>query len=155
MFDPEVLRSTLSEKTKVLILNSPHNPTGKCFSLEEQEKITEILKDFPNVVVISDEVYDFLTFDGLKHIPFSSIGDNWNRTVTIYSGGKLLNATGWKVGWAIAPEKILRLGGIINNTTAYCCNNPGQIAMSEALKIVEKKQDGQDLTFVEQAQHNF
>ena len=124
VFDPEDLRKVLSEKTKLLILNSPHNPTGKCFTRQELEKISEILQDFPDVVVLSDEVYDFLTFDGLEHIPFATIGDNWKKTVTIYSGGKLLNATGWKVGWAIGPEPIVYIGGIINNTTAYCTNNP-------------------------------
>jgi len=106
-------------------LNSPHNPTGKCYTLEELLSITEILKEFPNCVVLSDEVYDFLTFDGIKHIPFSTIQDNWNKTVTIYSGGKLLNSTGWKIGWAIGPERIINLGGIINNTTSYCTNHPG------------------------------
>ena len=118
-------------------MNSPHNPTGKCFSRDELEQISEVLKEFPDVVVLSDEVYDFLTFDGKPHIPFATIGDNWNRTVTVYSGGKLINATGWKVGWSIAPERILRLGGIINNTTSYCTNNPAQIAFSEALEIIE------------------
>jgi N-succinyldiaminopimelate aminotransferase len=54
-------------------LNSPHNPTGKCYTLEELLSITEILKEFPNCVVLSDEVYDFLTFDGINHIPFSTI----------------------------------------------------------------------------------
>mmetsp|Transcript_10138 Transcript_10138/g.17102 ORF Transcript_10138/g.17102 Transcript_10138/m.17102 type:complete len:91 (+) Transcript_10138:575-847(+) len=88
------------------------------------EAISKVLEDFPNVIVISDEVYDFLTFDGKAHIPFASIGNNWNRTVTIYSGGKLMNATGWKVGWAIAPERILRYGCIINNTVTYITNNP-------------------------------
>lgn len=76
-------------------------------------------------MVLSDEVYDFLTFDGIKHIPFSTIGDNWKRTITVYSGGKLLNATGWKVGWAIGPEYLVRLAGIMNNTTFYCQNTPG------------------------------
>jgi len=74
--------------------------------------------------VLADEVYDYLTFDGLKHVPFASIGDNWHRTITVYSGGKLLNATGWKVGWAIGPEKILRLSCVINNTSVYCTNHP-------------------------------
>jgi aspartate/methionine/tyrosine aminotransferase len=67
------------------------------------ELLTLILQDFPNCVVLSDEVYDFLTFDGLEHIRFATIGDNWHRTVSIYSGGKKLNATGWKIGWAIGP----------------------------------------------------
>lgn len=65
--------------------------------------MTDILNDFPKVIVISDDVYDFLTFDGEKFISFASVGDNFNRTVTVYSGGKLFNATGWKCSWAIGP----------------------------------------------------
>ena len=102
-------------------------------------------------MVLSDEVYDFLTFDGLEHIPFASIGDNWHRTITVYSGGKLLNATGWKVGWAIGPERILRLGAIINNTTSYCTNSPAQIAMANALQIIDTKDLVSQKSFVEQA----
>lgn len=68
---------------------------------------------------------------------FASIGNNWNRTVTIYSGGKLFNATGWKVGWAIAHPKLLKLGAIMNNTLTYSCNTPAQIAISKSLPISE------------------
>lgn len=71
-----------------------------------------------------DEVYDFLTFDEREHVRFANIQNNWNKTISVYSGGKLFNATGWKVGWAIAPSNIIRLGGIINNTLSYCVNHP-------------------------------
>lgn len=131
-----MLREALSQKTKLIIINTPHNPTGKCFTLEELTTISEILKDFPNCVVLADEVYDFLTFDGLKHVPFATIDDNWHKTVSVYSGGKLLIATGWKIGWAIGPERIIKLGGIINNTISYCTNHPGQIAMANSLDLV-------------------
>jgi aspartate/methionine/tyrosine aminotransferase len=137
----DALRAALSERTKMLIINTPHNPTGKCFTLEEQTQISELLKEFPNVVVLSDEVYDRLIFDDRKHVPFASIGDNWNKTISVYSGGKLFLATGWKVGWVIGPESIVRLGGIINNTTAYCCNNPAQIAFAKALDHVHREGD--------------
>lgn len=123
-FDPVLLRNTLSDKTKLLILNSPHNPTGKCFTRAEMEEISKILEDFPNVIVMSDEVYDFLTFDGNEHVHFATIGNNYEKTFTIFSGGKLFNCTGWKVGWTIAPPKLLRLGGIISNTVFYCFNTP-------------------------------
>ena len=96
-----------------MILNSPHNPTGKVFDIKELEIISEILNDFPEVLVIADEVYEFLTFDNRKHHYFASIGDNWTRTVTIFSGGKLFCCTGWRIGWVIGPEPLLRLGGII------------------------------------------
>jgi aspartate/methionine/tyrosine aminotransferase len=114
----------MSKKTKLLILNNPHNPTGKCFSMQELRQITKILDNFPECLVISDEVYDFLTYNENTHIPFSTIEDNWYRTITIYSGGKLLNATGWRIGWAIGPSKLIKHGRIINNTTSYSINHP-------------------------------
>lgn len=133
--DMDKLRSVLSQKTRAFVLNSPHNPTGKCFSQEEMEAISKVLDDFPDVVVISDEVYDFLTFDGHKHIPFATVGSNWDRTISIYSGGKLLNATGWKVGWAIGPDYLIKLGGIIQNTITYSNNTPAQIAIARSLPL--------------------
>jgi len=120
VFNPDELRAAFSNKTKLLILNSPHNPTGKCFTREELELISDVLDEYPDCFVLSDEVYDFLTFDNLKHIPFSTIRDNWLRTITVYSGGKLLNATGWKVGWMIGPQKLVYLASILSNTTYYC-----------------------------------
>ena len=102
------------------------------------ETISKILDEFPEVVVLSDEVYDFLCFDERKHIPFATVGNNWDRTVSMYSGGKLFNATGWKVGWTIAPEPLIHLGGVIANTTFYCFNVPGQEAMSGALDFINK-----------------
>jgi len=119
------LRSALSPKTKILVLNTPHNPTGKCFTEEELLQITEVLQDFPDCIVLSDEVYEFLTFDNKQHISFAKLKDNWNRTISVYSGGKLLNATGWKVGWAIGPHKIMKMVGIVNNAVNYMTNHPG------------------------------
>ena len=102
-FNPETLRQTLSSKTKLLIFNNPNNPTGKCFTREELETITKILEEFPHVFVLSDEVYDFLTFDKREHILFATLGNNYEKTISLFSGGKLFNCTGWKVGWAIGP----------------------------------------------------
>lgn len=133
-FDPEELRKTLaSGKTKVFLLNSPHNPTGKVFGMEELKVISEILNEFPEVLVIADEVYEFLTFDSNIHHFFASIGDNWTRTVTIFSGGKLFSCTGWRIGWAIGPEPLLRLGGIIQNAAVFNATTPCQVAMARSL----------------------
>jgi kynurenine aminotransferase len=76
------------------------------------------------VVVLSDEVYDFLTFDNREHLLFANFNNNWNKTISTFSGGKLFSATGWKVGWTIGPSNIIRLGGIISNTTYYCFSAP-------------------------------
>ena len=133
-FDPEMLRIALSRPTsKIFVFNSPHNPTGKVFTREEMQLISDILDDFPHVLTLSDEVYEFLTFDGHSHTHFDSVGNNWNRTVSIFSGGKLLNATGWKIGWTIGPEKLIQFGGVIANTVFSCFNTPGQLAVANSL----------------------
>lgn len=138
-FNPDQLHKALSNPaSKVFVMNSPHNPTGKVFTREEQEIVTEILDDCPHVITLSDEVYNFATFDDREHVPFATLGDNWHRTVSIYSGGKFFNATGWKIGWAIAPEKLIHLGGVVANTTFYCFNTPGQVAFSYSLDEAEK-----------------
>jgi aspartate/methionine/tyrosine aminotransferase len=132
-FDPKELRNALaSGRTKVLILNNPHNPTGKIFTLEELQTISLILDDFPEVLVIGDEVYEFLTYDAKPHHFFAAIGDNWSRTVSIYSGGKLFSCTGWRIGWAIGPEALLRLGGIIQNAAVFNATTPCQVAMARS-----------------------
>ncbi len=134
IFDPEELRKALSSpKVKLFLLNTPHNPTGKVFNAEELLTITKILEEFPDVVVLSDEVYDFLTFDEREHINFATIRENWGKTISIFSGGKLFNATGWKVGWAIAPAPLIYMGGVIANTVFYCFNTPGQVAFANCL----------------------
>jgi len=112
-FDPEQLRAELSKPTcKVFVFNSPHNPTGKVFTVEEMQQISDILDDCPHVLTLSDEVYDFATFDGRTHTNFASVG-------------KLLNATGWKIGWTIGPERLIYHGCVIANTVFYCFNTPG------------------------------
>jgi aspartate/methionine/tyrosine aminotransferase len=92
--------------------------------------MSKILEEFPNIIILSDEVYDFLTFDGREFIRFASIGDNFQKTLNFYSGGKLFNATGWKVGWTVGPAHLIRLGAIIGNTIIYCVNLPAQQAMA-------------------------
>lgn len=66
-------------------------------------------------------------------MPFASIGDNYNRTVTVWSGGKLFNATGWKCGWAVGPAQLIKPAGLLTYATIYCSNTPVQVAMARAL----------------------
>lgn len=95
----DILKSTLNEKTKAFIMNTPHNPTGKVFTLEELTEISDILEEFPHVYVLSDDVYSLLTFDDAQHHIFANIGQNWHKTITIFSGSKLLCCSGWRIGW--------------------------------------------------------
>jgi aspartate/methionine/tyrosine aminotransferase len=133
-YNVDEMRKILSDpRVRMVIVNSPHNPTGKVFSREEQEEIGKVIAEFPHIVVFSDEVYDFLPFDNKEHIPFACCGDNWKRTVSVYSGGKLFNCTGWKVGWAIGPEAIIRMGGIIYSTVTYTLNCPAQVSIGHCI----------------------
>ena len=84
-------------------------------------------------MVLSDDVYEFLTFDNSEFVPFSTIGSNFNRTITTYSGGKLFNATGFKVGWATGPEHLLKPVGVMTNVVVYCANTPIQAAIAKSL----------------------
>ena len=102
--DLERLRAACSNRTKALILNSPHNPTGKVFSRTELEGIAALALEF-DFFVLSDEAYDRLIF-GVPHIPIASLPGMRDRTVTIGSGGKTFNVTGWRIGWAVANPEV-------------------------------------------------
>lgn len=82
------------------------------------------MEDFPQIIVLSDDVYEFLTFDNNEFVNFASLSNNFNKTITVYSGGKLFNATGWKIGWAVAPDYLIKPCAIISNTVIYCSNTP-------------------------------
>lgn len=135
-FDVEELRAKLKRpQCKILLFNSPHNPTGKVFTLEEMQTISDILDECPHVIVLYDAVYENLVFDGHKHLYFGSIGNNWDRTISIFSGGKFFCATGWKVGWAIGPKKLIYFGGVIANTIYETFQTGAQVAMGRTLDI--------------------
>jgi len=113
------------------------------------KQIAEILKEFPNIIVLCDEVYDFLTFDGQKFVPFASIGDNFNKTVSVYSGGKLFNATGWKCGWAIGPSQLIKPAGLLTYASIYCSNTPVQVAMAKSLDKIDQPGYKDGLSYVD------
>src|SRR5205085_3359718 len=95
-FDPDELRSAFSSKTRAIILNTPHNPTGRVFTRQELGMLAQLCIEH-DVVVISDEVYEHLLFDDARHIPIASLPGMFERTLTVSSAGKLFSATGWKV----------------------------------------------------------
>ena len=123
LFDAEEFRKVVNEKTKLVILNNAQNPTGKLFSRSEIEELSKILDDFPQIIVLSDDVYEFLAFGG-EYVTFASLGNNFERTLTCWDGGKLFNATGWCVAWAIGPAHLVKPPAVITSTTVYCASNP-------------------------------
>lgn len=143
VLDMEEFAEKITKSTKMLILNSPHNPTGKVFSREEYLNILQILQQkAPSCIVLSDEVYEHLVFEG-EHVPFASISpDAFERTLSVYSAGKTFSATGSKVGWVIGSARIMRDLQIAHQYVAFAINHAAQIAVAEALKEAENKYEG-------------
>jgi N-succinyldiaminopimelate aminotransferase len=104
--DHDELRAAVTDRTRVILINSPHNPTGSVLDRATLELIVELAHRH-DAIIVTDEVYEHLTFDGAAHIPIATLPGARERTVTISSGGKTFNTTGWKVGWVIAPRFLL------------------------------------------------
>lgn len=132
-FSIEELRAATTEKTKAIILNSPHNPTGKVFSEQELKQISQLCQE-KDLYLISDEVYEYLTFDNIKHSPIASLKGMQDRVITISSAGKTFGATGWKVGWACACEKLSHAIRMVHQFTTFSTHHASQMIVAEALK---------------------
>lgn len=142
ILDWDNLEKQISSKTKALILNTPHNPTGKVFSKQELERLADLLESYPNCLVISDEVYENITFEGAKHIPFASIKNMYDRTISIYSSGKTFSVTGWKIGWAIGPKQLIRRMQLSQQWVVFSVSTPHQEAIGTALKLAQSSYKG-------------
>ncbi|KAL5076614.1 hypothetical protein RYX36_015598 [Vicia faba] len=128
----EELKSTISKNTRAILLNTPHNPTGKMFTREELNTIASLCIE-NDVLVFSDEVYDKLAFD-LEHISIASLPGMFERTVTMNSLGKTFSLTGWKVGWAIAPPHLTWGVRQAHAFLTFATTNPMQRAAAVALR---------------------
>ncbi len=131
-FDPDSLRRAVTPQTKAILLNTPHNPTGKVFTPAELALIAELARAH-DLTVISDEVYEHLTFDGRRHVPIATLPGMRERTVTISSAGKTFSVTGWKIGWACAPARVLDAVRTVKQFLTYVNGAPFQPAVAEAL----------------------
>lgn len=145
VIDMDEFAQSISENTKIIILNSPHNPTGKVFTRKEYEQIGAVLDEkAPHCVVVSDEVYEHLVFDG-EHIPFASVSESaFERTLSVYSAGKTFSATGLKIGWVIAPAHLLKDLQLAHQFIVFAVNRVSQIAIADALRVAEEAYKGHE-----------
>jgi N-succinyldiaminopimelate aminotransferase len=132
-FDPAALRAALTPRTRLLLLNSPHNPTGKVFSRSELATIAEICCEH-DLVAVTDEVYEHLVFDG-EHLPLATFPGMRDRTVTISSAGKTFSFTGWKIGWVCASPPLLNAVRTVKQFLTYVNGAPFQYAIATALAL--------------------
>ena len=130
----EAVRKVLTPRTKAIILPYPNNPTGAIMERKDLEAIAEALRD-TNLVVISDEVYAELTYDGLSHVSFASLPGMWERTVTLNGFSKAFAMTGWRVGYACAPSPLLTQMNKIHQYVAMCASRQGQVAAEAAIRV--------------------
>lgn len=125
------LRAAVTDRTRVILLNTPHNPTGTVLNREELAAVAEVAIS-RDLVVISDEVYEHLVYDG-EHVPIASLPGMRERTVTISSGGKTFSFTGWKIGWACAPPDLLAAVRTAKQFLTYVSGAPFQPAIAHGL----------------------
>jgi N-succinyldiaminopimelate aminotransferase len=130
--DVDALRAAVTPRTRTLLLNTPHNPTGTVLTREELEAVAQVAVE-NDLVVITDEVYEHLVFDGRQHVPLCTLPGMWERTVSISSAGKTFSFTGWKVGWVSGPAELVATVQSAKQWLTFSNAAPLQPAVAHAL----------------------
>jgi N-succinyldiaminopimelate aminotransferase len=131
--DVDALRAAVTPKTRLLLLNSPHNPTGKVFSADELEQIAALCQEH-DLLAVADEVYEHLVYEG-EHVPLATREGMAERTLTISSIGKTFSATGWKIGWATGPPSLVAAVRGAKQYLSFAGGTPLQHASAAALAM--------------------
>ena len=139
--DLDALRAAVTTRTRLLLVNSPHNPTGTVLDRAELEGIAALAVE-RDLLVVTDEVYEHLVFDGAEHVPLASLPGMWDRTVTISSGGKTFSTTGWKVGWVCSTPELVTAVTTAKQYLTYVNAGPFQPAIAAGLDLPDEYFDG-------------
>ncbi|UFH35461.1 methionine aminotransferase [Flavobacterium acetivorans] len=137
----EKIEKACSPKTKMIIINNPHNPTGKILSESDFEALEKLLQKHPEIIVLSDEVYEYITFEK-KHISAHTRSQLLNRCVMVSSFGKTFHVTGWKVGYLVAPEHLMKEIKKVHQFLVFSVNSISQVAISNYLDFVSVEEIG-------------
>ncbi|MGH2542246.1 MAG: methionine aminotransferase [Ardenticatenaceae bacterium] len=133
-FDPDELRRSFSPRTKMILVNTPHNPTGTVFSEQELTLIAELCQEY-DVLALTDEVYEHIVYEGATHLRLATFPGMWEHTLTLSSGGKSFSFTGWKIGWAIGPAPLQDALRRVHQFTVFASTTPMQYAIAAALRL--------------------
>jgi methionine aminotransferase len=131
--DWEEVAAKISSKTKMIIINSPHNPSGKILQQKDLEKLQQLVKD-TNIIILSDEVYEHLVYDNQKHYSVARFPQLAERSFITYSFGKTFHVTGWKLGYCVAPKELMREFNKVHQYNVFCVNHPMQVAINAYLQ---------------------
>ncbi|XP_042365389.1 kynurenine--oxoglutarate transaminase 1-like [Plectropomus leopardus] len=129
----EELASKFTPRTKAIVINTPNNPLGKVYKTEELQMIADLCIKH-DVLCISDEVYEWLTYDGNKHVKIASLPGMWERTITVGSAGKTFSATGWRVGWAISSKQNIKRLKAMHQMSVFDCATATQEAVARGFE---------------------
>lgn len=132
--DPDELRAAFSDRTRVVLVNTPHNPTGTVFSHRLLTEIGNLAAEF-DATVVTDEVYEHMTFDRTPHVPMATLPGMAERTLTISSAGKTFSVTGWKVGWVHGPPELVAAARAVKQFLTFHGGTPLQPAVAHALAL--------------------
>ncbi|MGW4051290.1 pyridoxal phosphate-dependent aminotransferase [Streptomyces sp. NPDC004779] len=141
VLDLDELRAAVTPRTRLILLNTPHNPTGTVLTPAELTAIAELAVE-RDLLVVTDEVYEHLVFDGAAHLPIATLPGMRDRTVTIGSAGKTYSFTGWKVGWTTASPELTAAVRSAKQFLTYVSSGPFQYAVAEALRLPDAYYDG-------------
>lgn len=137
----ELIEQHISEKTSLLIINNPHNPSGRIFTETDFQALEQLLEKYPKIRLLSDEVYEYITFEK-KHISVNSIENLRKKSLIVSSFGKTFHITGWKVGYIIAPEALLNEVKKVHQFLVFSVNSVAQFTLSKYLEKVDVKSLG-------------
>lgn len=132
--DEQALRAAFTPRTRIVVLNNPHNPTGTVFSRDELELIGRVAAEH-DAWIVADEVYEHLLFDQRQHTPMAMLPGMAERTLTISSGAKTFSATGWKVGWVTGPAEAVMAVRMVKQFLTYTASGPFQLAVAQGLAL--------------------
>ena len=132
-FDPAELRAAVGPRTRLVIVNTPHNPTGTVFTRAELAEIAAVCREH-DLTAVTDEVYEHLVYDGAEHVPLATLPGMAERTLAISSVGKTFSVTGWKTGWVTGPQPLVRAVQTVNQFLTFSANGALQLAVAEAIR---------------------
>lgn len=132
--DPAELAAAVTPRTRLIIVNTPHNPTGHMLTQTEAQAIADVALEH-DLLVATDEVYEHLTFDGARHIPLATLPGMAERTLTISSAGKTFSVTGWKIGWICGPARLLAAINTVKQVMTFANGTPFQIGVAAGLGL--------------------
>jgi N-succinyldiaminopimelate aminotransferase len=133
-FDPHELRTAFSKRTRAIVVNTPHNPTGTVFSRSELTLVADLCQEF-DVIAITDEVYEHIVFGGIEHVRLATLPGMGERTVTLGGAGKTFSCTGWRIGWAIGPAPLHEALCRLRQFTVFATATPFQFAIAAGLRF--------------------